>query len=211
MVSKKCHRCAALSLCFLVFLFTASFLLAQADFSADIVDLQRPGTPSAKVYFTKDKMRAEPQSTSARGAGAIIVNFATQTSIVLMAQQHMYMEMPAQSQSQRLGYSFFQAGDVENACGAWQISAHNQGSTCHKVGDESVNGRTAVKYETTSAHGDTGYFWLAPKLRFPVKWQGKNSGGELRNIQEGPQPASLFEVPAGFTKMQMPMGMPQQH
>jgi hypothetical protein len=36
-----------------------------------------------------------------------------------------------------------------------------------------------------------------------VKWETKNSSGELRNIQEGPQPASLFEVPAGFTKMDM--------
>jgi hypothetical protein len=36
-----------------------------------------------------------------------------------------------------------------------------------------------------------------------VKWQGKDSGGELRNIQEGSQPASLFEVPAGYTKMDM--------
>ncbi|HTC46846.1 MAG TPA: hypothetical protein VK722_05970 [Candidatus Aquilonibacter sp.] len=210
MVSKKCHRCAAHILCLLIFLFTASFLLAQADFSADIVDLQKPGAPSsARVYFTKDKMRAEPQSASARGAGAFIVNFTTQTSMVLMAQQHMYMEMPAQSQNQRLGYSFFEVGDVENACGAWQNNARNQGSACHKVGDESVNGRTAVKYETTGANGDTSYFWLDPKLRFPVKWQGKNNSGELRNIQEGAQPASLFEVPAGFTKMQMPMGMPQ--
>ena len=52
-------------------------------------------------------------------------------------------------------------------------------------------------------------FWLDPKLRFPVKWQGKDGSGEMRNIQEGPQPASLFEVPAGYTKMDMG-GMMQQ-
>ena len=204
-------RYIARTSCFFALMLAASFVLGQAEFSAEIVDLQKPGTPTtAKIYFTKDKMRAEPQATSPHGGGAVIMNFATQTTIVLMAQQRMYMEMPAQSQGQRLGYAFFQAGDVENACGDWQNAGHNQGGSCHKVGNESVNGRNTVKYETTSANGDVSQFWLDPKLRFPVKWQGKNSGGELRNIQEGAQPASLFEAPAGFTKMNIPGGMMQQ-
>jgi hypothetical protein len=128
-----------------------------------------------------------------------------------MPQQHMYMEMPAQSQSQRMSYTnaFFRAGDVENACGDWQKIEHTQDGSCHKIGNETVNGRTTVEYEATKASGDVNHFWLDPKLRFPVKWQGKNSSGELRNIQEGAQPASLFEPPAGFTKMEMP-GMMQQ-
>jgi hypothetical protein len=198
--------------CVIVFLLCANFVLAQADFSATIVDLQKSGSPVVKVYFTKDKMRAEPQSTNPHGGGAVIVDFANQSSLVLMPQQHMYMEMPAQSQSQRIGYSFFESGNVEAACSEWQKVKNNQGGSCHKLGDESVNGRTAVKYETTNANGDAGYFWLDPKLRFPVKWQTKNSSGELRDIQEGTQPGSLFEVPSGFTKMQLPAGMvmPQQ-
>ena len=31
----------------------------------------------------------------------------------------------------------------------------------------------------------------------------KNGSGEMQNIKEGPQPASLFEIPAGYTKMDM--------
>lgn len=195
--------------CFCVLMLAAAFVLAQAEFSADVVDLQKSGAPSqAKIYFTKDKMRAEPQANSAHGGGAIIINLATQTSIVLMTQQHMYMEMPAQNQSQRLGYAFFWADDVENACTSWQKSRQNQG-TCHKVGSDSVSGRSAVKFETTNANGDLSHFWIDSKLRFPIKWDTKNSSGELRNIQEGAQPASLFEVPAGYSKMQMPGGMMQ--
>ena len=197
--------------CFFAFVLASSFVLAQSEFSAEIVDLQKPGTPTqGKIYFAKDKKRIESQS-SARTGGAVIVNFATQTSMVLMAEKHMYMEMPAQSQSQRMGSTaaFFQTGDVENACGDWQKMGH-QGSSCHKVGSETINGRSTVKYETTNASGDVSHFWLDPKLRFPVKWDGKNSGGELRNIQEGTQPASLFEAPAGFTKMNIPGGMMQQ-
>lgn len=196
--------------CFIVLMFATRLVLAQTEFSADIVDLQKPGTPTqAKIYFAKDKMRIEPQASSPHGGGAVIMNFATQTSIVLMAQQHMYMEMPVQSQSQRMGYAsaFFRAGDVENACGDWQKISHAQSGSCHKIGDETVNGRSTVKYEGTNANGEVSQFWLDPKLRFPVKWQGKNNSGELRNIQEGAQPASLFDPPPGFNKMEMPGGM----
>jgi len=182
----------------------ASFVVAQAEFSADIVDLQKPGTPTqAKIYFAKDKMRIESQTASAHG-GTVIMNFVTQTGTVLIPQQHIYMEMPMQAQTQRMGYAsaFFQAGDVENACGDWQKMGNTQGS-CHKVGSDTVSGRSTVKYETTNASVDISHFWLDPKLRFPVKWEGKNNSGELRNIQEGAQAASLFEIPAGFTKMDM--------
>jgi hypothetical protein len=199
-------RCVTRISLFLAVTLAASFALAQAEFAADIVDLQKPGTPTlARAYFAKDKIRIEAQGGGPHGGGAVIVNYATQTSIVLMAQQHMYMEVPAQSQGQRMAYAnaFFRAGDVENACGDWQKMSTNKGATCHKVGSETVSGRDTVKYETTNTSGEVSYFWLDPKLNFPVKWQGKNNGGELRNIQVGTQSASLFEVPAGFTKMDM--------
>jgi hypothetical protein len=199
--------------CVFALMLSASFALAQTEFSAEIVDLQKPGTPTqAKIYFAKDKMRIESQNSGTRGGGAVVVNFATQTSMVLMAQQHMYMEMPMQAQGQRMAYTaaFFQTGDVENACGDWQKIGNHQSNSCHKVGSETVNGRSTVKYETANASGEVSHFWLDPKLRFPVKWEGKNNAGELRNIQEGAQPASLFEIPAGFTKMEIPGGMVQQ-
>jgi hypothetical protein len=66
-----------------------------------------------------------------------------------------------------------------------------------------------VKYEGMNSNGDSSVVWLDPELRFPVKSQGKNGGGELHNIQEGAQPSNLFEVPAGFNKMDMG-GMMQQ-
>jgi Domain of unknown function (DUF4412) len=189
--------------CMVLLMLAGTFALAQAEFSAEMVDLQKSGAPTtAKFYFAKDKIRIESQG-GPHGGGAIIVNYATQTSIVLMPQQHMYMEVEAQTQAQRIGYTFFQTSDVENACGDWQKLKSSQGASCHKVGDETVNGRSTVKYEATSANGEVSHFWLDPKLRFPVKWQSKSSSGELRNVQEGTQAASLFEVPPGFTKMDM--------
>ncbi len=193
--------------CLIALLLAASFALAQTEFSAEIVDTQKSdNTSNAKIYMSKDKIRIEPAAGSTKGRGAggsVIMNVATQTTTVLMDQQHMYMEMPAQMAGQRIAYNFFRTGDVENACSDWAQTAKNKGGTCHKVGSDTVNGRSAVKYEGTNANGDTSTFWIDPKLRFPIKWQGKNNGGELRNIQEGTQPASLFEIPAGYTKFDM--------
>jgi hypothetical protein len=198
--------------CFFALVLAASFAVAQTEFSADVVDLQKAGAPTqARMYFTKDKLRVEPQNGGAHGGGAVIINLATQTATVLMAQQHMYMELPVQAQGQRMAYAsaFFQTGDVENACGDWQKMGHNS-TNCHKVGHETINGRDTVKYESTNASGEISHFWIDPKLRFPVKAEAKNSSWELRNVQEGAQPASLFEIPAGFTKMDMGGMMQQQ-
>jgi hypothetical protein len=197
--------------CLIAIVLAASFLPAQAEFSAEIVDLQKPGSPTTgKIYFARNKMRIESLSSGPRAGGVVIVNFATQMSTVLMTQRNMYMERSIQSQGQSQMYSFFEAGDVQNACGDWEKIEHAQAGSCHKIGSDTVNGRSTVEYEGTRSGGEVNRFWLDPKLRFPVKWQGKNSGGELRNIQEGSQAASLFEVPAGYTKLDIGAMMQQR-
>jgi len=134
------------------------------------------------------------------------MNLATQTTTVLMDAQHMYMELPQQIAGQRnpYAYTFFRTGDVEAACSDWAQQTRNNGASCHKIGSDTVSGRSCVKYEGTNQQGDTTTFWIDPKLRFPIKAVGKNSSWEVRNIQEGSQAASLFEVPAGYSKFQMP-------
>jgi hypothetical protein len=186
---------------FIALLLAAHVVFAQTEFSAEMVDTQKPDHPTTgKMYFAKDKVRFESAKRDPKSGGAVILNLSTQTMTVLMDQQHMYMEMNPQMASQRISYNFFRTGDVEVACSDWLQLAQNKG---HKVGSDTVNGRSTVKYETTNAKGETGDVWLDPKLRFPVKWQGKNAGWELHNIQEGSQPASLFEAPAGYTKFDM--------
>ena len=57
----------------------------------------------------------------------IIEFLATQTSTVLMDQQHMYMESARQMANQRNSYNFFRTGDVANACSDWLAQARNKG------------------------------------------------------------------------------------
>jgi hypothetical protein len=188
---------------------SAGFVLGQTEFSADVVDSHKQGTTNqAKIYFSKDKIRFDSMDRDAKNSGAFIMNLSNQSMTILMPQQHMYMEMPAEAQEQRNMFSFFKTSDVENACSDWLKLANNKGGSCHKSGSETVNGRSTVKYEGTNSKGEASQVWLDPKLRFPVKWQGTSGNGELRNIQEGSQPASLFAIPAGFTKLDMG-GMPK--
>jgi outer membrane lipoprotein-sorting protein len=187
----------------LLLMFFASFAFSQSEFSAEIVNDKQSDANHAKIYFGKDKMRVESLERAGKGSGAFIMNMATHTSTVLMDEQHMYMEMPEQMANRQHTYDFFRVHDVDNACSDWLAQERSKGGSCHKVGTESVNGRNTVKYEGTNARGEAGTVWIDPKLQFPVKWQGKDGGGELRNIQEGSQPASLFEVPTGYTKFDM--------
>ncbi len=57
----------------------------------------------------------------------------------------MDVSMEAQAQHQGNTFSFFRTGDAESACADWMKMAYNKGGSCHKVSDESVNGRSTVK------------------------------------------------------------------
>jgi len=200
-----------LRLVFFVALFSVlpATLFAQEDFSADVVNNSGDASSGpAKIYVSKDKMRFEKQESSGH-AGTVIINFVTQTTDILMPERKMYMEFAqGQGPGGQRTWNFFRPSDVDNACSDWAKLATNHGGTCKKIGSETVNGRSTIKYEGTNSNGETSEVWLDSKIAFPIKWQGKNGGGELQNIKAGTQPSSLFEVPADFQKMQMPAGMP---
>lgn len=184
----------------LIFWLAGATAFAQVDFSADIVNLSAASnTFHTRIFSTKDKLRFQGEDKSGRTNSIMIVNLASRTSIVLMPQQHQYVENK-RAQIPGQGVPFFQAKNVEDACGEWQSITHTEKGRCRKVGHDMVNGRDAVKYEVAPGQGNTAPIWIDTKLHVPVKWQNAVSAGELRNIQEGPQRAQLFEIPAGYTK-----------
>jgi len=197
-------------LCLLSLVLSATALLAQQDFSADLVTMKGKDTKlEAKIFATKDKMRIEPQERQAGQGGVVILDLASQTTEVLMPAQKMYMEFAwNQGPGMRRWGTFFRPADIEDACTEWQKLDIDKGGSCKKIGSETVNGRKTVKYQGTSAEGKTGYIWLDSSIVFPIKWQGSDDdSGELRNISEGSQAASLFTVPSDYRKFQMPAGM----
>jgi hypothetical protein len=193
--------------CFVAFLALAHLALAQ-EFSADVVHMKSDNAGFNKVYATKNKVRVEGQgSNPAMGPSAIILDDAQHKYIMIMAERHMYMDAPLTIVKAVLAH-FWRVDDVNDACPEWKRTAEEAGTlknwgSCTKVGSDTLNGRSTVKYEGVSNKGEKNHIWVDTKLHCVVKLEEGASGTELRNIQEGPQPASLFEVPAGYTKFDM--------
>jgi hypothetical protein len=200
----------------LLFCLVSMAVFAQEDFSADVVRLtqDKQPTPMGKIFATKDKLRFESREQNGH-QGVMIMNLASQSSAILIPERKMYMDFtPGQGPGAQRTWAFFRPSDIDDACTSWHKMATNNShwGSCKKIGSETVNGRSTIKYEGTDTDGKTNVVWLDSKLVFPVKWQGQNDGGELQNIKEGSQPSSLFEVPADYQKMQMPAmpNMPQR-
>ena len=113
----------------------------------------------------------------------------------IMPAQKMYMEIPFNLKNQPLVEEKLQ-GEIERK----------------QVGTETVNGHPTKKYLITYKSvkkTDQLYQWWATDINFPVKSSAVDGSWtqEYRNIKMGSQPNSLFEVPSGYNKFDMPGGM----
>jgi hypothetical protein len=81
------------------------------------------------------------------------------------------------------------------------------------LGKEDLSGRKTEKWEVKMMAPDGKSMmtteWYDPELQMAIKQE--YPGGivsELINISVGPQAAELFAIPAGYTRMEMPQGLP---
>ena len=187
--------------------------LAQ-QFSADVTSQRQSNTSVNKLYSSDNKVRFEVQTGNAMGPSALILDEAQHKYIMLMAERHMYMDAPA-PMVKPLITQFWRVQDPNDACSQWKNIAQQAGTdqnwgSCTKLGSDTVNGRETVKYEGVSKKGEKTHVWVDTKLHCVVKTDESSGGFELKNIQEGSQPASLFEVPSGYTKFDMGAMMNQR-
>lgn len=201
--------------CFLLTLpILANVALAQ-DFSADVVSRDSDSSGMKKVYVTRNKARFELQGDNPQmGPSAIVFDDTKHSYTIIMAERHMYMDAPM-TITKRLLTHFWRVDDPNDACPEWKKTAEEAGSdkdwgSCTKIGSDTLNGRDTVKYEGVSKKGEKSHIWVDSKLRCVVKTDEGAGGFELRNIREGSQPASLFEIPSGYTKFDMGSMMRQQ-
>ncbi|MGH9513188.1 MAG: hypothetical protein ACRD2U_13735 [Terriglobales bacterium] len=194
-----------------VFLFLMTTVGFAQDFTADAYSSHSAADEVAKIFVSGNKVRIEPQRDS-DNEGFVIWDVNGHHYMVVMPQRHMFMDFGGPMMQQQV-LAFWRPADANNACPDWerlavQFKAHEKLGSCHKVGNDTVNGRSAVKYEGSSTDGKTGDVWVDTKLHFLIKMADADGNvTELRNIREGSQPDSLFEVPAGYQKMEMGGGM----
>jgi hypothetical protein len=166
------------------------------EFSADLVRQKPQNTATTKLSVSGDKVRFAV--TAQKNSSFALINVAQRTSTMVLPDAKSYVVSPPGHLSSSI--PLFHIDDPENACKAWEKSMDNPG-TCKKIGDDSVNGREAVKYTGAMENGDIGTAWIDRKLNFVIKWEGQKTVAELQNIQEGAQEASLFEVPSDYQKL----------
>jgi len=183
--------------CQLLLVWMSLPVLAQ-QFSAELVRQKPAGSANSKVFVSGSKVRLE---TAAQAhSNYVILSLTERQSAMVLPDTKTYVLSPPGQVSPSI--PFFIIDDPDDACPAWEKSV-GKPKTCAKVGDDTVNGRSAVKYTGTSANGDTGTAWVDRKLHFVVKWEGEKGAAELQNIQEGPQSVSLFDIPSDYERLDM--------
>jgi len=80
--------------CLMLFSLLATSVFAQQEFSADLVDnSEKASSTQSKIYAGKDKLRFEGQQNGR--TGTMIINFAAQTTDILIPERKMYIESTA--------------------------------------------------------------------------------------------------------------------
>lgn len=178
-----------LLVCLSLILFTAG-LVNAVEFSADTVTKFKGGEEtSGKIYYKPDRFRME---TKVFQDMIVITRLDKKVVWNIMPAEKIYMEMPFDMSNKPKVEEKFE-GEIERK----------------EVGRERIDGHPTIKYLITykaDNRKDQVYQWMATDINFPVKTAAVDGSWtqEFRNIKTGSQPGSLFEVPSGYQKMQMP-------
>mgnify|MGYP006268515037 CR=1 FL=1 len=167
---------------------------APRNYSADIETTTPRGTFVSKISLKDGKQRVE---RSGRGRDMITIIRPDKNVIwMLMSDKKLYMEMPFDRQKQDI---------------ASQLSDPRMKTIKEFIGNDTADGHPAKKYHVTIDRGGTreksGYLWEAIDLdNFPVMYQSedKTITTVWKNITRGGVSDAQFEIPAGFTKMDVP-------
>lgn len=168
-----------------------------SQFTADMNIKSGRGDMTGKYYFGGQKIRMDMNTP--RGQMYNIMNMDTQTTDMVIPEQKMYMEMKGMSGRGPMGNAMksMKNYDPNDPCKG------NENHTCKKAGTDTVDGRACDKWEITDkSSGDTSTVCVDQKIHFPLRVQSKDATIEFTNVKEGAPDASVFEVPAGYRKME---------
>jgi hypothetical protein len=191
---------------------------AQAqDFSADMVVNGLSGKVSdGKFYHTATKIRYDSTITlpamgkqPARVKETHMITDREQRLIFLVEpQEKVILVNYALQIADKAGFSGDSScSELSKAAGA--VVSMKGASNCKQIGSDTVNGRATTMWEMQIGMGiiQLGKWtvWIDPQLKTAIKWRsGNETTGELLNIQMGPQPASLFVLPADYRRQDLP-------
>ena len=180
-------------LAILMILAAWTWVLAQTqEFSADQIMVGPEGEQQGKIYFKQDRWRIEMTQTQMQKAIVQIFRMDKKVAWMLIPEDKVYMETPLFPDMKPWAEKI--PGEVERK----------------SLGEETVQGHRAEKYQVKVFDGERAqelYLWMSKELKVPVKTQTVDGkfGVELKNIEIGPQPEDLFELPPDFKQITPPL------
>lgn len=168
-----------------------------ASFTADYVATEGRRQVSSGSYAvspTGTRMESGPSESEPH---ITIINYAKGVMWMVMVNEGMYMELPLDEGDW--------ASDMDNVTVTGSSCPATDTET--RLGQETLNGRRVVKIRCQEPSGEVMTMWIDERLQWPIRAEAGGTVFELSNINETRVPDSRFEVPAGYTKFQMP-GMP---
>jgi hypothetical protein len=153
----------------------------------------REGTHN--IFVSHGNMRMETRSPMGKGSMVVIFRKDKGVTWTLFPENKFYME-----------------NKLDQARLQKTLGKIPMDTTKEDLGTETVNGFKCRKMRVETATNimgqeikSTSTVWTSDRLDLPLRSQGKDGGiMELRDIKPGSQPPDLFEIPAGYTKREMP-------
>jgi hypothetical protein len=190
------------------------------QFSANVVNTQSSPPKTSRLYVGQTKIRIQ-NLTNGQPDGAAIFDVANNSMTFLSDKDRMYIgggnsSLVNNAVSKMGGASLwrvFRPANASDPCTTWNSVVRSYAQlynnrtpptfSCRSEGSDNVDGRPAQKWAVTSVDSGTtkhGEVWIDNALHVVTRSvdQGERGGMELRDIHEGSQAESLFEIPAGY-------------
>lgn len=188
---------------------------AAPQFSAYVrVWNERSSVAHLKMFVGNKRSRLDRQQdlSGYHSVQSLIIDSETHSVFLLIPEKKSYVESAKLAAALSHGASIFRPRDPTNPCAEWielVRKYHDIQLRCRRLGEEMLDGRKTEKWEgSATPAGGWGHIWFDPELHFVIKLQSYPQGGllegyDLEQIEEGPQPGTLFELPDDYVRMSM--------
>src|ERR1700753_2542348 len=184
-----------------IFVVLAPNVASAQQFSAELSRRDAAGQHTrGRLLVAGDKIRIEAPDLQ---TGFFLVRTDAKTAYFVQPDRGVFMDAMQSSILTELLVPV----DPDAPCPQWQAMAQISGSAtgcaawqCNRIGTETRDGHTVLKYELTSPRGRRYSTWIDPQLRYVVRIEtaSDESMTELMNVQQAPQADSAFAMPAGL-------------
>lgn len=177
---------------------------AKTEFSATLTQEFQGKATQQKLFVSGGKMRIEPQPSTGDQA-VLILDFTRGATYILMPNEKTYVGLTGMQADPARQMRFLNVVDQSNPCAtALRESEVRPAKTvCKSAGTATLNGRSATKWVATLIENKRANIWVDSKLGYVVRVEAPSGKSELQDIREEAQDPKLFEVPDGYSRVQL--------